>query len=89
MFGRSAKFYEFEDRDYVWLSHPMRQQPDRVAIAGGRAITAVNISNGTPPGENVSNGEWYYSNRSKELTYIVSGKGSAGLADRGIDLKVA
>lgn len=66
----------------------MRQQPDRVGIAGGRAIAAINISNGIPPGENVSNGEWYYNNRSKELTYIVSGKGGAGLADRGIDLKV-
>lgn len=67
----------------------MRQEPDRVAIASGRAIKAINLSNGIPPGENVSNGEWYYNNGSKELTYIVSGKGSSGLADRGINLKVS
>ena len=49
----------------------------------------VNMSSGIPSPDNASNGDWYYNNYSKALTYIVSGKGAVGLVDRDINMQVS
>ena len=49
----------------------------------------VNMTSGIPSAENASNGDWYFNNETKELTYIVSGRGGGGLVDRSIQLQVS
>lgn len=78
-------FYEFGSQDFVWITHPMKQVPDMISVTG----KFVNMSSGIPSSENASNGDWYYNNETKQLTYIVSGKGGWGLVDRNIELHVS
>ena len=63
----------------------MKQDPDMISITG----KFVNMSSGIPSPDNASNGDWYYNNFSRALTYIVSGRGAAGLVDRNIDMQVS
>lgn len=63
----------------------MKQDPDMISITG----KFVNMSSGIPSPDNASNGDWYYNNFSKVLTYIVSGKGAVGLVDRNVDMQVS
>lgn len=67
------------------MTHPVKQDPDMISITG----KFVNMSSGIPSPDNASNGDWYYNNFSKALTYIVSGKGAAGLVDRNINMHVS
>ena len=67
------------------MTHPMKQDPDMISITG----KFVNMSNGIPSADNASNGDWYYNNFTKTLTYIVSGKGAAGIVDRNINMQVS
>lgn len=67
------------------MTHPMKQDPDIISITGN----FVNMSSGIPSPDNASNGDWYYNNFSKALTYMVSGKGALGVVNRNIDLKVS
>ena len=85
VFRHRAGFYEFGDQDFVWMTHPMRQEPDRVST--GRSY--VGMSSHIPLAENASSGDWYYNNVSKELTYIVSGRRSRELVDQNVDLNVS
>ena len=73
------------DQDFIWMTHPMKQTPDIISTNG----KFVNMTSGIPSAENASNGDWYYNNISKQLTYIVSGKGISGLVDRSVKLKVS
>ena len=66
------------------MTHPMKQIPDMISTTG----KFVNMSSGIPSPENASNGDWYYNNAIKQLTYIISGKGGWGL-DRSIDMRVS
>ena len=38
------------------------------------------------PSPNASNGDWFYNNETKTLTYIVSGKGGLGVGATNIDI---
>ena len=67
------------------MTHPMKQVPDMISTTG----KFVNMSSGIPPPENASNGDWYYNNATKQLTYLVSGKGGGGLVDRSIKMTVS
>ena len=67
------------------MTHPMKQDPDMISITG----KFVNMSSGIPSPDNASNGDWYYNNYSKALTYIISGKGIVGLVDRDINMQVS
>ena len=49
----------------------------------------VNMTSGIPFAGSASNGDWYYNNVTKQLTYIVSGRGETGLVSRQVKLKVS
>lgn len=78
-------FYEFGDQDFIWMTHPMKQAPDMISTTG----KFVNMSSSIPSSDNASNGDWFYNNVSKELTYIVSGRGGSGLVDQSIYMRVS
>ena len=82
---RSAMFYEFGERDFLWMTHLMKQVPDMISTTG----KFVNMTSGMPSPENASNGDWYFNNETKELTYIVSGRGGWGLVDRSVQFEVS
>ena len=63
----------------------MKQTPDMISTTG----KFVNMTSGIPFEGNASNGEWYYNNVTKQLTYIVSGRGETGLVNRQVKLKVS
>lgn len=67
------------------MTHPMKQFPDMISTTG----RFINMSSGIPSPENASNGDWYYNNASKELTYLVSGKGVLGLANINLRMHVS
>ena len=63
----------------------MKQTPDMISTTG----KFVNMTSGIPFAGNASNGDWYYDNVTKQLTYIVSGRGETGLVNRKVKLKVS
>ena len=63
----------------------MKQTPDMISTTG----KFVNMTSGIPFAGNASNGDWYYNNVTKQLTYIVSGRGETGLVNRKVNLKVS
>ena len=63
----------------------MKQTPDMISTTG----KFVNMTSGIPFEGNASNGDWYYNNVTKQLTYIVSGRGETGLVNRQVKLKVS
>ena len=67
------------------MTHPMKQVPDMISTTG----KFVNMSSGLPSPANMSNGDWYYNNETKQLTYIVSGKGEWGLVNQNVKMLVS
>ena len=63
----------------------MKQDPDMISITGN----FVNMSSGIPSPDSASNGDWYYNNVSKDLTFVVSGKGAQGAVNRDIKVNVS
>ena len=81
----SATFYEFGEQDFLWITHPMKQVPDIMSTTS----SFVNMTCGIPSPENASNGDWFFNNRTKELSYIVSGRGGSGVSSRNVQLQVS
>lgn len=59
----------------------MKQLPDMISTTG----RYINMSSSLPS-PNASNGDWFYNNETKTLTYIVSGKGGLGVGATNIDI---
>ena len=63
----------------------MKQTPDMISTTA----KFVNMTSGIPFAGNASSDDWYYNNVTKQLTYIVSGRGETGLVNRKVNLKVS
>ncbi|XP_038045747.1 fibrocystin-L-like [Patiria miniata] len=75
-----ATFYEYQDGDYVLISHTFTQEPDRFAMNG----EFRNVTDDALTYDGNQNGDMRFENDTKTLTYIVSGKGESELVDRKI-----
>ncbi|XP_056378576.1 fibrocystin-L-like isoform X2 [Hyla sarda] len=65
----ASTFYGFKSEDYVLISHNFTQKPDMFKIIDIRNGSNTNLS-----WANNSNGDWYFSDNTTTLTYLVSGK---------------
>lgn len=63
----------------------MKYNPDIIKTTG----KTVNMSSGIPQPQHASTGDWYYSNITKKMTYIVTGDKNGGLVNRDIKLEVS
>lgn len=83
----SAKVYELEKNDYVWISHNLTQKPDHCTTTGRyQNITDVF------PSADARHGSLSFMNETKVLRYIASGKDGArtinnNIVPRKIDLQ--
>jgi hypothetical protein len=66
------------------MTHPMKYSPDIIKTTD----KTINMSSGTPQPQHASTGDWFYSNVTKDITYIVTGNGKGGLVNRDIKLQV-
>lgn len=85
----SGSFYEFNTTDYIRMSHVFKQEPDFFTTTG----VIKNVSK-TPPPHTADHGDWGFVNKTKTLTYLVTGKGNTksrnkNLAPRTIRFKVS
>ncbi|XP_022097673.1 fibrocystin-L-like isoform X1 [Acanthaster planci] len=80
----TARFYNFDDGDYVLINHNFTQRPDKFATIG----IIENSTESVPTYAANENGDWHFENETRILTYIVSGKGESGPVNRDVDLDV-
>ncbi|XP_072034167.1 fibrocystin-L-like [Amphiura filiformis] len=81
----NAQFEEFDDGDFVLISHNVTQKPDKIFLKEG------DERNGTiaVPSYDVNNhGDWNIDSSTNVITYLVSGKGESKPRDFNIDLDV-
>ncbi|XP_071793632.1 fibrocystin-L-like isoform X1 [Asterias amurensis] len=79
-----ATFYNYEDGDFSLLNHNFTQRPDKFATIG----VIKNSTEEVPSYANDENGDWHWNNATRELTYIISGKGESNPVNRQVDLDV-
>ena len=84
----SGMFYEMEEDDHIWISHPLTQRPDHFTTTG-----AYQNKTDVFPSPDAQHGNWSFVNETKVFTYIVSGKDGTrtinnNIEPRGIELLV-
>ncbi|XP_070541075.1 fibrocystin-L-like [Ptychodera flava] len=80
----TGKFYNFEDEDFLLINHNLTQKPDVFAITG----EITNSTEEMVTYDDNENGEYYFDNATRHLTYLISGKGVSSPTDRGVHLEV-
>ncbi|XP_077992871.1 fibrocystin-L-like [Glandiceps talaboti] len=80
----TGTFYNFEDGDYVTMYHNLTQSPDVFSIIG----QVENSTEEMVTYDDNSNGEYYFDNATKYMTYLVSGKGESDPVSRNVHLEV-
>ncbi len=76
----TGRFYDFEEGDHVWISHPLTQTPDHFTTTG----TYQNMTEVTPPAD-AQHGNWSFVNETKVFTYIASGKDGTRTLNNNIE----
>ncbi|KAJ8026005.1 Fibrocystin-L [Holothuria leucospilota] len=80
----TGRFDEFEDGEYVYITHNFTQKPDAFALVGF-------VWNGTddiPDPATSNHGDFTFNNNTRQLTYIVTGNGESSPTNKFVDLDV-